>query len=368
MVKKKATQVKKKMWRRQIDTQPALKALKEDFAASLAQTLDDKSLFFTDSKGSERLKRKAGAYPTHFYTPNTRVSTEKVKPAKAASRPTKGKTGKDTGVFDLWDDEASSKPKDAKSHIPAVLPPMAGQSYNPKDEDKERVLLRIVEEENAAVIAKEEQEKVLNSFTIVDKVALTPEQSEEEEEEGYLQNPPVSAEKKLTEKQRRHRLLIKQTEKVSKSQAVQRKVGKQADQIPTMLKQLKAAGEVSRALKVKEAALKELERTEESFGLSAPKFRMGTFTYKAPLTDADLTGKSSEALRKIEVKGNLVESFFDSVTRRKLVDRDEGKPKRPGKEVMKNRWSGEVSNAMQEARKKRKLEEASGSIALQKPT
>mmetsp|Transcript_13423 Transcript_13423/g.25261 ORF Transcript_13423/g.25261 Transcript_13423/m.25261 type:complete len:363 (+) Transcript_13423:1278-2366(+) len=361
MVKKKATQVKKKVWRRQIDSKPALEVIKEGTATAAAQTLDDKSLFFTDTVGDERLKRKVANYPAKFYTPKERVAKQKLKkvPGPQAKR-------EKTEVYDIWGEEEQRKKSTIpNSHIPAILPPLAGQSYNPKDEDRERVLLKVAAEEQDDIADTEHADKVLHGFTIVDEVQRTPEESENEDEGDYLHNPPV-AEKKLTEKQRKRMMLLKLTEKMSKKEALERRKGKQYDQIPSMISQLKAAAEVKRKLKEKDEALKALTKDEQAKGLAAPKFRMGTFSYKAPLTEADLSGTSKEALRKVEVKGNLVETFFDSVTRRKLVDRDEGRPKRPNKEVMKNRLTGGVSAAMQEARKKRKLEEASGSIALQR--
>jgi hypothetical protein len=92
------------------------------------------------------------------------------------------------------------------SHIPAVLAPHPGQSYNPENTDYNRLIDKAANAEQDRLEERRKYQQAIHEFKVVDRLPS----SSEEEESGDEQTPanqnaginPPTQNKKKTRKQR----------------------------------------------------------------------------------------------------------------------------------------------------------------------
>ncbi|CAG9314823.1 unnamed protein product [Blepharisma stoltei] len=323
-----------------------------------------KDLFMIDKKGDDSIQKKlAPQYPEKFakdkeirsFTKGEKRRLEKLKPSKS-------KPQKEENLYDLWnDDTQATAPETKKTHIPAVLAPHPGQSYLPSKEEHNDLLEKIIEEEENAEAKKQKVNEILNSYKVVDDLP-SPVESEEEDDTpaNFIKNPPVK-EKFLTNTEKNVKMRGKLKEKLKKIQADERKFKKQIDQLPQIMGEIKKEEKIRKQSKEEFELQKRLREELEMRGEKAPKIRMGKFRYELPETIGVVDLPSN--LRKVSVKGNVTEDRFDSLIRRKMIDMDEGKP-RKRQMVTKESRTGDTAKVMHEERKKKEEEKLTGNIAL----
>ena len=339
---------KTKLWRKTLPDRESTKAAAE----ALKDISRDKNQFFEDRQGKQD---NVEIYPAKFAKEKFPQSFTRAEHFMQKKLPVKRPRADQSEVFDLWQEEGegSFEKTYENAHIPAVIRPHPGQSYRPEAVSHEDVLDKVVEEE----AVKEEDEKrlsqLLNGYQVLD-YDPSPEQSEDEAPPDFTHNPPVKV-KYLTntEKNIKKRNLLK--EKLKRIMADDKKSKKQFEQIPVISRQLDNLEKKYKSLREEEKLRKKMKIELEASGDIVPRIRMGKFRYKQPETVASVT--TADNLRKMSVKGSVVEERMDSLVRRKMVDL--ATPRDAKKVVIKEYVNNERISMIVEARaKKEKLKEA----------
>jgi len=352
----KANLAKKKQWRRIPTSLPEV-PIRADFEAKAALSLPADRLFVLDKSGDHSL---AKGYPDRFCRPKPAASS--LKPKAKASK-TSEPTAK-PGLFDLWDSPAAPQPKPEVplSHIPAVIPPLPGQSYNPSSAALSQAWSKVVDEEEEKEIAKMSYQQAIHGFQVVEKDALIASDDDEAQGQDFSRNAPT-LNRKFTKKKmnKKVRWLLQEREK--EQEKSRKELFKQVDLIPRLLAE-EAQKQSEHDFQYQELQKRQRESKEaESTGRKAPKLRMGQYVYSLPDTEA-VYSDEPKPLRLIQPKATAVNTAFDSLVRRGRVDLSQ--PKRLPKMVTKAKFSGEKSREMQEARKQKQAAVSSGTIPMPK--
>ena len=109
--------------------------------------------FFLDTTGDLNLA-KIAKYPDKF----AKIAETRVEKTKRKAQAPQTRSAK-ASEFDLWGNEAVPPTVAPKSHIPAVLPPHPGQSYNPTDKDYSQLIDKAAETEIGEISAKEQHKQ-----------------------------------------------------------------------------------------------------------------------------------------------------------------------------------------------------------------
>ena len=342
---------KTKLWRKTLPDRESTKAAAE----ALKDKSRDKDEYIEDRQGKQDTVE---IYPAKFAKAKYPQSFTKSEHFLLKKLPVKRPRADQTEVFDLWEEEGqgSFEKNYQNSHIPAVIKPHPGQSYRPEAVYHEDVLEKVVEEE----AVKEEDEKrlnqVLHGYQVVENDP-SPEQSEDDDSITNTKNPPVKV-KYLTntEKNIKKRNMLK--EKLKRIMADDKKSKKQFEQIPIISRQLDNLEKKYKGIREEEKLQKKMKIELEASGDIAPKIRMGKFRYHQPETVVSLT--PADNLRKMSVKGSVVEERMDSLVRRKMVDL--ATPRDAKKVVIKEYVNNERISMIVEARNKKENQKDSGII------
>ncbi|OMJ66969.1 hypothetical protein SteCoe_36006 [Stentor coeruleus] len=344
---------KKKLWRKTLSdsqsTKVAAEALKD-------QSKKKEELFSVDTLGNEP---GPVVYPDKFAKEKFPVSMSKADYWKLKQIPIKRPRADNSDMFDLWADEGEELQEKSNSHIPAVIKPLPGLSYRPEKSDQEDIIQRVVEEEMIKEEEAKKHEEIINGYVVVENDP-SPEQSEDETEANF-KNPPIKI-KNLTNTQKNIKKRNKLKEKLKKVLSIERKTQKQLEKIPQITKELERLEKKYQALREDDLLHKKLKVELEKTGEIVPKIRMGKFRYKKPETLANIN--PADNLRKMNVKGNVVEERLDSFIRRKMVDLY--KPKDKKLVVIKENSNNEREREYTAARMAKKNEKESGNISLTK--
>lgn len=121
-----------------------------------------------------------------------------------------------TSGFDLWDEApaAAAIPVPKKSHIPAVLPPHPGQSYNPNDNDYKSLIDKASKTELGELEKKEKYQKAIHNYKVVDRLPSS--SDEESSSEDEASGPKIAVNAKTVNKKK----TIAQRNKQKRNQAV----------------------------------------------------------------------------------------------------------------------------------------------------
>jgi hypothetical protein len=366
MVKKKATQIKKKKWRKQLDDAPAIEAATQIYADKKAKAND--ALFTLDTVGDLSVQQKIKQYPDKFASvkkilPPTKTSIKQTE--KYAKKPaTKASNKSGSQMFDLWvNAEAQSRTvKSENAHIPAVLPPVNGVSYRPTEDAHNNILQRVIEEEVAKDVKSQETQQYLHNYKIIEEDVSVSESSDEEEEISEpKKNPRVDSSKKLTKTERNIQMRKKLHTLLRKKEAEERKALKLIDQAPRIAKELAKEEKIREQFRARKRQRDEEKLEDEKLGLLTPKVRLGNFHYHEPDTAAPIS--VSQNLRNLKVKGGGAEERLDMLIRRKMVDMSTGKPSRT-KYLVKERLSGRESREKQKGAKKSEEMRKEGNLSI----
>lgn len=352
----KANLAKKKQWRRIPSSVPAV-PIRADFEAKAASSLPEDRLFVLDKSGDHSL---AKGYPERFCSPKPAVPS--VPPKAPVSKRSSNKAN--SSLFDLWDSpsEAQLKPEVPLSHIPAVIPPLPGQSYNPSTASLSQAWSRVLSEEEEKEAAKLSYREAIHGFQVVEKDTQIASDDEEAQGQDFSRNAPTLNRKPSKKKMNKKvRWLLQEREKEQEKN--RKELIKQVDLIPKLL------AEEAKKQSEHDAQQQELQKRQrewkeaEAAGRKAPKLRMGQYVYTLPDTEA-VYSEEPKPLRLMQPKATAVSAAFDSLVRRGRVDLSQ--PKRLPKMVTKAKLTGEKSREMQEARKQKQAVVSSGTIPLPK--
>lgn len=345
---------KTRLWRKTIPDAESTKASAEIIRAKSTS----KASYTEDTQG----EKQAELYPKQFAPVKYAPSTTKSEHFLLKNLPVKRPRADQSELFDLWSEETPSSHtnKPEFSHIPAVINPHPGQSYRPEAVYHEDMLEKIVEEEHNKEQDEIKHQEVVNGYRVIENDP-SPAESEDDEPISFRKNPTVKVKYYTnTEKNIKKRNQLK--EKLKRIVASEKKSQKKFDQIPEMLKQMDNLNRKYKHLREEEGVRKKMKIELEAQGEIVPKIRMGKFRYKKPETVGDIN--PADVLRKMNVKGNLVEDRFDSFVRRKMVDL--AKPKDPKKVVIKECSNNEREKEFYEAKARQKSQKALGLIPLNK--
>ena len=356
----KANLAKKKQWRHLPDSAP-VETLQTEFQQKTAATLPADQLFVVDKKGDQATARRT--YPDKFAKERVKTVGKKAGKQHTAQQRTEKKDG-ETGVFDLWGgEEAQGEKREQEGrldHIPAVIPPLPGQSYNPRKPDLETAWSKVLTEETQKDHAASEHQRIVHGFTVVETDAVIPSDSEGEGETQFRKNPPTLNRKPTKAKvNKKMRWLMRLRE--GEREKEQKELNKAVDQIPKIIAETESRkpqidAEYELTLK-RQREEKELEAS----GMKAPKLCMGQYVYKLPETEA-VYSQEPKSLRQMKAKASAVDTCFDSLVRRGKVDLCEAK--RKPKIISKNRYTGELGRETQLEREAKKQEQAAGTIKM----
>lgn len=356
----KANLAKKKQWRRIPASIPAV-PVHADFEAKAATSLPADQLFVLDKSGDHSL---AKGYPDRFCTPKPGVTNAKSKGKPVKSDHSKEVAGEKEGVFDLWSTSESSKQKgDVRlSHIPAVIPPLPGQSYNPSSSALSQTWSQVLQEEEQKEREKQAFQEAIHGFKVVEKDTEILSDQEETPAQAFSKNPPTLNRKPTKKKMNKKvRWLLQESEK--EREKSRKQLQKQVEMIPKLLAE-EEEKQAKRDLEWQTELKRQREEKEaEAQGRKAPKLRMGQFVYQLPDTQAVYT-EEQKPLRQMQPKATAVNAVYDSLVRRGKVDLSQ--PKRVPKMVTRAKLTGEKSREMHEARKQRQSQASSGTIPLPK--
>ena len=214
--------------------------------------------------------------------------------------------------LDLWGDEKNSNinnnNNNNKIKYPSLVIPHPGQSYNPNNQDLNKLLNKIVNLNKENVINKEQNEKNLHKkFDVI--------QSDSEHDSLFdnnkiSNNPPVTDKNKLT-KREKNRKEKKKKNKLKNKEDFNKKQMKIIIQNELSLKKIQKIqkeNEIKKNLEIKEK--------EKKDKIHQNKIKKGIFD------DKDLLENFSTKkipLRNLNSKINPLEERWDNILKRKLI-------------------------------------------------
>lgn len=297
MVMGKANVSKKKQWRRLPSAVPVVQPEGETEVKGTS-TLPEDQLFVLDKSGD---RHRLNPYPTQFARPKSTPPSSKSK--SPLSKPVSKKSSSNSDLFDLWSSPPSSKPTNPPplSHIPAVIPPLPGQSYNPSATALKDTWSKVLTEEVKKDYEKEAYKQAVQGYQVVEKDTEIVSE-EETNEDRYCKNPPTLNKKPNKAKiNKRLRWLLK--EKEEEEEKSRKEMQKQIDAIPKILEEQQKTQQKREIEREKQLKRQREEKLAEAKGLKAPKIRMGQFVYELPDTEAKYT-EEPVPLRLVQAKNN----------------------------------------------------------------